>query len=285
MAKRFGFINKSLILFILLLAVTASILTLHYYEIIKVPSDIFNIVTFFLSFAIVIILTNIILKATVNNVFGAFNKDLDIEQRILLAKIYSLFIYLISISIILYLAGVGLNDITLFLGLVATGIALAVRDIIMSFFIWLIVLTKRPFRIGDVLTSGDDTGIVDRIGTFYVTLKVKEGHETHLVRVPNKILLDRNMKNHGHNKISGAIKLNISAIPDNIQSWINDITRDIKQNDSDTYVSIDTDNKDLQLTVKYMTDYDKEESVRLKILAYLFKSHKNVFREEKSDAS
>ncbi|MCF7861092.1 mechanosensitive ion channel family protein [Candidatus Woesearchaeota archaeon] len=285
MVKRFGFINKSLVVFILLLLTTSTLLTLHFQNIIAIPSEVINIVTFFLSFAIIIVITTIILRATVNGVFEAFKKDLEIEQRILLTKIYSFFIYSIAISVVLYIAGVGLNDITLFIGLITTGIALAIRDIIMSFFIWLVVLTKRPFRIGEAITCGDDTGIVDRIGTFYITLKVKSGQETHLVRVPTKILLDKNLKNHGVNKISGEIKLNLAVIPENIEKWINDVTREIKYEDADTYVSIDTDNKDIQLSVKYMTDYDKEKDVRVRILTLLFKNHKAVFKEAKDGKS
>jgi small-conductance mechanosensitive channel len=278
---RYKFINRSLVVFFTLLIISSSLLFLHLKGIITIHSGIINIVRFFFSSAIVVVVTSLLLRWTVNSIFSLFEKDLDLEQRILLTKVYTIFIYTISFSVILYIAGVGLTDITLFLGLIATGIALAVRDIIMSFFIWLIILTKRPFRIGDVITSADDTGIVDRIGTFYVTLKVKNGQETHLVRVPNKMMLDRNMKNHGKNKISGEIRLKIFNIPQDLEAWISSVQESLKMDGTEILTSIETDSKDLQLSVKYLTGYATDHSVRLKILSTLFSAHKDALAEAK----
>jgi len=40
----------------------------------------------------------------------------------------------------------------------ATGLAFAVRDVLMSFFAWMILLRKKPFRIGDYIRIGEDEG-------------------------------------------------------------------------------------------------------------------------------
>ena len=278
---RYSFINKSLIVFLSLLAISSALLILHIKGIIRVNPGVINIIRFFLSSAIVIVITNLLLRSSVDSVFRSFEKELDIEQRILLTKVYTVFFYAIAASIILYIAGVGLSDLTLFLGLVATGVAFAVRDIISSFFIWLIVLTKRPFRIGDVITTDKDTGIVDRIGTFFITLKVKEGQESHLVRVPNKVLLDRNMLNHGPDRISGEVKLQMKNAPLDLEAFTRTLQDQLKTDDSDIFVSIDTNELVLQLSVRYATAYGKQKDIRLKILSTIYREYNSILKDAK----
>mgnify|MGYP006293230255 FL=1 len=278
---RYSFINKSLIVFLSLLAISSALLILHIKGIIRVNPGVINIIRFFLSSAIVIVITNLLLRSSVDSVFRSFEKELDIEQRIFLTKVYTVFFYAIAASIILYIAGVGLSDLTLFLGLVATGVAFAVRDIISSFFIWLIVLTKRPFRIGDVITTDKDTGIVDRIGTFFITLKVKEGQESHLVRVPNKVLLDRNMLNHGPDRISGEVKLQMKNAPLDLEAFTRTLQDQLKTDDSDIFVSIDTNELVLQLSVRYATAYGKQKDIRLKILSTIYREYNSILKDAK----
>lgn len=280
--NRYSFINKSLISFLLVLIVTATLLILHFKNIIIIDPSIIHIVRFFMSFAIVIVITNIVLRFTVNKAFRLFEKELEIEQRILFSKLYTIFVYAIAVSVILYLGGVELKDITLVLGLLTTGLAFAIRDIIMSFFVWLIILTKKPFKIGDVITSAEDTGKVDRIGMFYVTLRVKNGPETHIVRVPNKMLLDRNMKNHGKNKISGEVRLVIKNVPANIEDWIKEVTKIIQDIKAEIHISLDSSDDKLVMNIKYLTDYDQEKETRLKIISKIYKSHEEYFKEIKN---
>lgn len=275
MAKqRFGFINKSILVFMLLLIVAAGLLIMHVKGYINIEPAI-EVVKFFLSTAIIIVITSIVLRSTVGHIFNLFQKDLDVEQRILLTKVYTISIYTLGVSVVLYMAGVGLSEITLFLGLIATGIALAVRDIIMSFFIWLIVLTKRPFRIGDVISSAEDTGIVDRIGTFYITLNVRNGHESHIVRVPNKMLLDRNLKNHGKNMITGEMKLPILSPPKDLNTWLKDVRKNM---DQETVINLDMD-KDLQLIVRYRCEYGIDK--KTEILSKLFSKYRKELKDGK----
>jgi small-conductance mechanosensitive channel len=149
-------------------------LLLHFNNIglVTISSSILKFFDITLFSILTIIFVNIILRLTVAKLFHYHEQETEIEQRIFITKIYTYFLYFFAISIILWKIGVSITNIALVIGIAATGVAFAVREVILAFFVWLVILTKHPFRINDVIKIGDDVGQVNRIGTFYVTIKI-----------------------------------------------------------------------------------------------------------------
>jgi len=166
-----------------------------------------------------LIAVTVLLRLTENRVFRYKEDEIEIEQRILFTKIYSSTLYMLAAAFVFYKLGWKIGDITIFLGLVATGVAFAVRDIINSYFAWFIILTKNPFRIGDYIKVGDDAGIVDRIGTFYITLQNPGAVD--FIKVPNNSLLSKPIVNMGKNRVIHTMKFPIRNIPADIQDRLN----------------------------------------------------------------
>ncbi|MFW6449495.1 MAG: mechanosensitive ion channel family protein [Nanoarchaeota archaeon] len=263
-----SFFNKAIILFLLLFLVFRGVLYAAEKDYIALPGNVYNVVSMFLTIALTLIIINGVIRLTVDRVFNMFKKEMEIEQRIFITKLYSVFIYSIGGAYILYETGVQTTEITIFLGLITTGVAFAIRDIILSFFAWLIILTKRPFRIGHVVSTSDDFGVVERIGTFFVTLKTSQNF---LVKVPNKNFLDKNTKNYGKNNISGALRLPVKTYSKDMQTKLNKMKKEGFE------VYIDSDGKDFFLDINYSTEFGSENETRSNIIKSLQKKYPEIF--------
>jgi MscS family membrane protein len=163
-----------------------------------------------------LILVTIVLRLTENRVFRFNDDEVDIEQRILFTKIYSTTLYLLVAAVVFWKMGLEIENITIFLGLITTGVAFAVRDVINSYFAWFIILTKHPFRIGDYVKIGDEAGTVERIGTFFVTLQNPGAID--FIKVPNNTLLSKAIINMGKNRVMHTVKFPVKIIPPDIQA-------------------------------------------------------------------
>lgn len=161
-----------------------------------------------------LIAATLIIRLTEHRFFNFIGSEMEVEQRILFTKIYSNTFYFLALAVIAWKMGVTIENITIFLGLIATGVAFAVRDVINSYFTWFIILTKNPFRLGDYVKIGDEAGVVERIGTFFITLRFPGA--TDFVKVPNNTILTKPIINMGHKRVLHTIKFPIKTIPPDI---------------------------------------------------------------------
>lgn len=169
-----------------------------------------------------LIAVTVLLRLTENRVFRFNDDEIDIEQRILVTKVYSTTLYLLAAAFVFYKMGWRIADITIFLGLITTGVAFAVRDVINSYFAWFIILTKHPFRIGDYVKIGEEAGTVERIGTFFVTLQNPGAID--FIKVPNNTLLTKAIINMGKNRVIHTVKFPIKSIPGDIQARLDKLS-------------------------------------------------------------
>lgn len=202
-------VNKLIFVFIILFAFSELLLYLHSTNYIIIPDVFLASSRSILLILSVLAITSIVVRFTSDRIFKLFEGDVDIEYRIFLTKLYAFSVYVFGILIILYILGLSLTDLTLGLTLLATGVAFAIREVLLSYFVWAILLTKKPFRLGDIIAFGDEIGRVKRIGTFYVSLNMADSS---IVKLPNKLFLEKNFVVHGQ-KLNEFIILRISKPP------------------------------------------------------------------------
>jgi small-conductance mechanosensitive channel len=77
-------------------------------------------------------------------------------------------------------------------GVVGLVIGLSLQDILKNFFAGVWVLVERPFRIGDTIEVGGDSGVVEEIAFRTTMLKTTDGRE---VIVPNAIFMTSSVVN------------------------------------------------------------------------------------------
>lgn len=168
--------------------------------------------------AIVLLIFRMIYKFTMDRVSRIFDEQ---EERIFYSKIYGWVLFSIGAFIVLNLFGLSLNNITLFVGIIATGFAFAVRDVLLSFIGWLILLRKKPFRIGDHIRIGDEHGKVVHIGTYYVILDKTSDIPDDFTRIPNRFFLEKSIEKLGKTLAHEKIQVRLELNPDDRQLRIN----------------------------------------------------------------
>lgn len=215
---------------ILFLTLILLFIILIYYliqkKIIEIDPFLIRMTGVFFTFILSLLIASVVARLTTKRVWKMFEKEMELEQRIIISKLYSISLYTIAFIITFWKAGVSLGNITLFVGLIATGFAFAVRDLLLSFFAWFIILNKKPFQMGDYIKIGDDTGLVKRIGTFFFTLEQPNPPE--YVKIPNSQILNKPILNKGNGKYREEIKIALSSIPDQYQEKLRELNTFIK---------------------------------------------------------
>lgn len=162
--------------------------------------------------AVMFFIASVIVRLTTKPV-QTLASDAELEARLILSKLYSSAVYLTAFVIILVRLGVNAGNITIFLGFVATGFAFSIRDVITAYLAWFILLTKKPFRIGETIEIDGLIGRVQHIGTFYVILDPTPDTRSDYLRVPNILFLQKPIRNYGLERIPGVFEVHIKKIP------------------------------------------------------------------------
>ncbi|MEZ5334737.1 MAG: hypothetical protein R2741_05610 [Methanolobus sp.] len=143
-------LNTFFLFFVLLIAIALGVIAADNRQLLDVPDIIKNtleaLVVMFVSYALATLFT----KLTVNHILNYFEEMGEIEERILMGKMYVGFIYLLATLLVFYNLGITVQNIAIFPGLITTGFAFAIWDVILSYFIWFILLTKNRLRLGNI---------------------------------------------------------------------------------------------------------------------------------------
>ncbi|MBU1119091.1 mechanosensitive ion channel family protein [Patescibacteria group bacterium] len=109
---------------------------------------------------------------------------------ILIARVTRIALVFIGAVIGLSIIGVNWTALATGFGLVGFGISFAFKDYLENFLGGVIVLTQRPFIIGDQVHIGETHGIVQRISTRYTVIKDFDNKQ---VTVPNSEMLKKSV--------------------------------------------------------------------------------------------
>ncbi|MBP2030229.1 small-conductance mechanosensitive channel [Methanohalophilus levihalophilus] len=213
-------------------------------------------------------LATIFLKFTVNIIPNWFESVGKREEKILLSKIYIAFVYVLATVIIFWQVGISSQNIVIFLGLIATGFAFAIRDVILSYFIWFILLTKKPFKIGDYINVGEEEGQVKHIGLFYVV--IYPSRHGGYYKIPNKVFLEKPIKNYGVSAFESTFDYYLEEIPKDLKTRITSVVEKAREVENiNMKLVLDSDSDGLKLTAYYRSTFDERETVRHKILGMI----------------
>lgn len=219
---------------------------------------------------------SIFLRLTKKSLFKIF---IEPEERIFYSKLYSWSLYTIGFLFILSKLGVSLGNITLFAGLLATGLAFAIRDVLLSFFGWMILLRKKPFRIGDYIRIGDDEGKVLHIGTFYVRIDRAENSGDDFTQVPNRYFMEKSIEVIGKTTIFDSIKFPLAKLPENYAVLIEDLKKEIAPlTNHEVLMLIYTDVRDekLLLVVELELELERRQTFRSKVVEAVYYKFREV---------
>lgn len=112
-------------------------------------------------------------------------------QRIILSAVRTV-LYLLCGIIVIGSLGIDLTSLVALLSVASLGVTLAAEDVLANVAGGLVILSARPFAIGDYIEASGAAGTVEEITLNYTKLATPDGQ---LVLLPNKSLADSQMTN------------------------------------------------------------------------------------------
>ncbi len=282
------FLNRTILLFMFLSTVMAVILFANEQDMISIPQAIMEyvelVITIFLSYA----LASVAARLTVNSIINFFGDAFEPEQKILLTKTYIGLLYSIATVFIFVQLGITVQNLAIFFGLIATGFAFAIRDVILSYIAWFILLTKKPFKIGDHIKIEGVEGLVKHIGMFYVLLDDSPETYEDFYKIPNKMFLEKPIHNYGKNRFRNEFDLYLEKMPVDIGKVLPDLDgllERIADEVSKTALTrvtmrVDSDKDGMKIKVYYKSTYRERDVIRDRVLRVMFREIHNLSKEQ-----
>lgn len=148
--------------------------------------------------------------------------DVDKSLASFLISVYSVLYYFIIGYISIEILGINMSAITTFLGAAGIVLGIAFKETLGNFCGGIIILTFRPFRVGDTIEYNNYIGTVKKIELFYTKMT---NPQNELVIIPNGIVTNteiRNIRQGGERRLD--LKVAVSY-----QSDINKVKRILKK--------------------------------------------------------
>ncbi len=145
-----AWMNTAITFFTGIAVLLGGAMLLHRYEVLQLPAVVYRTVTALFVIVFTYLVASTAIRLTVRVLLGGLS-EVEPEQRILIGMLYSFVIYIIATLYLFWYFGLQARNITILIGLFTTGLAFALRDVLMTFLAWILILTKRPFRIGDYI--------------------------------------------------------------------------------------------------------------------------------------
>ncbi len=120
-------------------------------------------------------------------------RNLDDDTEAILRSAVAYGIWLTAIVIVLNIMGIKIESLITSLGLMSVAIGFAAQATISNFISGLMIMFDRSVRIGDVIEVNGNIGTIHSIGILSTRLKT---FDNLLIRVPNRELLDSDVKNY-----------------------------------------------------------------------------------------
>jgi small-conductance mechanosensitive channel len=121
--------------------------------------------------------------------------DLTPAVQILIYKLLVIFLFCISVVIVLQYMGLGLTVFALFSGALGLGLGFGLQKVFANLVSGFIILADKSIKPGDVIQVGNKYGWINFLGTRYTSVITRSGTE-HLI--PNETLITTEVINWSH---------------------------------------------------------------------------------------
>ena len=133
---------------------------------------------------------------------------LELNLRLVLAKIVRALLMLVGILIALPLAGIDITFLSVFGGALGVGLGLGLQKIASNYISGFIILLDRSLRIGDLVTVDNRYGEITQITNRYMVVKSQDGTEA---IVPNETIISSTVINHSFSNRHVRINIQVSV--------------------------------------------------------------------------
>jgi mscS mechanosensitive ion channel len=195
-----------------------------------------------------------------------------------LISIYSILYYFILIYISIGILGINTTSITTFLGAAGIVLGIAFKETLGNFCGGLIILTFKPFRVGDTIEYNNYIGTVKKIELFYTKML---NPQNELVIIPNGIITNteiRNIKQNGERRLDLTIGVSYKSDIQKVKNILNRIVREETMNEVE-----ETEIKNNLLTKLQNSLLENKNKSRINIFLIIFSSRKMKEMEEEAN--
>jgi small-conductance mechanosensitive channel len=270
---KYWVLNRIMLVMLVVFLLLETMLHLNTQGIVTFPQQVIQVAAGAVLVILSLLLASAFIRLTENWLFKLIFRGAEIEQTLFFKKLYGLGVYFFAIAFILFKFGVSLSNITLFAGLVASGVAFAIRDVILSYLIWFILLTKKPFRIGDYIKIGDDSGKVLHIGTFYVIVDSDEQIDSQIIRIPNSRFLTTALENYGKEGVYlDRARIQFKGVPEDFAQRVARAEQTIaKLTDGKGQVYLESYNEYICLVAQYPVRFSDRHEMKKRVILTMAK--------------
>ena len=238
-------------------------------------TNIFKLFIIYIMFKIAKIFKGRIEKI-LNLIFEKSNMDKSIAS--FLISLYSVVYYFILIYISIGILGINTTSITTFLGAAGIVFGIAFKETLGNFCGGIIILTFKPFRVGDTIEYNNYIGTVKRIELFYTKII---NPQNELVIIPNGIITNteiRNIREDGERRLDLTVGVSYNS---DIQKVKEVIIRIVKE---ETMDKVEEDKRKENLFKKWQStvlESKEKKNIKINFFSTLF-SKKKMEEAEKS---
>ena len=237
-----------------------------------------NIFKLFIIFLIVKI--GKIFKTRIEKILKIILDKSNIDKSVasFLFSIYSILYYFILIYSSVGILGINTTSITTFLG--ATGIVLGIafKETLGNFCGGLIILTFKPFSVGDTIEYNNYIGTVTKIELFYTKML---NPQNELVIIPNGIVTNteiRNIRQNGERRLDLEVGVSYNSDIQKVKGTLERIIKEETMNEVE-----ETQIKNNLLVKLQNTILEKREKNKINLFATIFSRKKMKEAEDEAN--
>ncbi|MCJ8328828.1 MAG: mechanosensitive ion channel [Lentisphaeria bacterium] len=163
----------------------------------------------------------------------ASNSDNQLDDHLIPMLKRALRIFVVVFGLLITFQNLGYNVMSILAGLGLGGLAfaLAAKDACANLFGSIMILTDRPFKVGDWVIVGDVDGSVEEVG--FRSTRIRTFYNS-VISVPNAVMANANIDNMGqreYRRIKAYFGLTYDTPPEKVEAFMEGIKNIVKANE------------------------------------------------------
>ena len=220
-----------------------------------------------------------IFKSRIEKILKIIMEKSNVDKSVasFLISIYSILYYFILIYSSIGILGINISSITTFLGAAGIVLGIAFKETLGNFCGGLIILTFKPFRVGDTIEYNNYIGTVKKIEFFYTKML---NPQNELVIIPNGIITNteiRNIKQDGERRLDLEIGVSYKSDIQKVKKVLERIVKAETMNEVE-----ETKIKNNLLAKIQNTILEKKEISKINLFSIIFSRKKMKEAEDKT---
>ena len=147
---------------------------------------------------ILVICLSLICLVAIKVILMIFDKaikrsKLDALAYKILRVVIKIFLLFIAVIIVLGSIGIEISSLIAAFSIIGVALSLAIQDFLGNVFGGIQLISNRPFKVGDYVEAGGESGTVREVGLFYTKLDTPDKK---LIQIPNSIIANESITNY-----------------------------------------------------------------------------------------